>query len=337
MRIVHTSDWHLGQRFLGESREVEHRLFLQWLLKIIDDSTIDALVVSGDIFDTATPPSYARKLYNDFLAKAYKTECKNIIIVGGNHDSPAVLNEQKALFKGLNIFVIGGYENPEEIAILIKDENGNPKGVIGAVAYIRESDIRDSSNSTDTKNREKALEMGIKNYYWKLFNQSKRLLDGRDLPIVATGHLSVIKNIKSEAMRDIYIGSLEVFNKDNFPPFDYIALGHYHKFIQMKNICYSGSPIPLSFDEINRKKVVLDVNILPQSSDLDIKIVEVPTFRKLHRVKGDIETVKRCLSNIQTNGLIPNWAEIEIIQEEGLYSFSETIEELKRVNKSVKY
>ena len=95
MRIIHTSDWHLGQHFMGKSREAEHRAFLDWLGNLIIQSSADALVVAGDIFDTGTPPSYARAMYNDFIVSLQKTGCSMTVVLGGNHDSPATLNEAK--------------------------------------------------------------------------------------------------------------------------------------------------------------------------------------------------------------------------------------------------
>nr|WP_306670709.1 exonuclease subunit SbcD [Endozoicomonas sp. SESOKO4] len=67
MRILHTSDWHLGQHFMGKSREPEHQAFIRWLLKTVDENSVDAIIIAGDIFDTGTPPSYARTLYNRFI------------------------------------------------------------------------------------------------------------------------------------------------------------------------------------------------------------------------------------------------------------------------------
>ena len=76
MRILHTSDWHLGQSFMGKSREEEHQAFLSWLLEVIETENIDVLIVAGDIFDTGTPPNYALELYYNFLTKLASSSCK---------------------------------------------------------------------------------------------------------------------------------------------------------------------------------------------------------------------------------------------------------------------
>ena len=332
MRIIHTSDWHLGQRLLGESREVEHREFLKWLLELLEEKKPDVLIVAGDIFDSATPPSYARKLYNDFLAEFAKSSCPNLIIIGGNHDSASVLNEEKRLLKELNIFVVGGFEESiKDIVIPIDGQNGKLVGAVGAVAYLRESNLRDSSKSTSLEDRAKELEKEISSYYAKVFDECKEI--AKNLPIVATGHLSTLK-FESEAVREIYIGSLEIFNKELFPPFDYIALGHFHKFTKMKNICYCGSPIVLSFDEIKDEKVILEVEVTKES--LKIDKIRVPSFRKLHRLSGDFDSLKSQIESIKADSkVLPEWLELEI-EPKGLSSITQMLEELKGLNQDLK-
>jgi exonuclease SbcD len=328
MRIVHTSDWHLGQRFLGESREKEHKAFLDWLIEIIDRDEIDALVVSGDIFDTKNPPSYAKKLYNDFLAKAIKTKCKNIIIVGGNHDSAVGLNEQKRLLENLNIFIVGGaIKSVNELIFEIKSGK-RVVGVISAIPYLSETHLRDAKKSADENDRTKALEDAIARYYKKAYKISNRLAKKKGVPNIATGHLSTISKNLSDGVRDIYIGTLEVFNKNRFPPFDYIALGHYHKKLISKNIAYSGSPIILSFDEANYKKFVLDVEI-STNNKIDIKDIEVPKFRDIFTLKGDILEIEEKLKEIELNSPIkPAFVELKITKQKSILDVSRRVDEL---------
>ncbi len=332
MRILHTSDWHLGQKLLGESREEEHKAFLDWLLDELEKREVDALIVAGDIFDFATPPSYARKIYNDFLAKFVKSKCNNLIIIGGNHDSSIVLNEEQSLLKELNIFVVGGYEEEiKKIIIPIEDKERNLKGIVAAIPYLKESDLRNGSYLIDSNLRAKELESAIASYYQKAFEEAKKI--ALNLPIIATGHLSTLKIDKNDAVREIYIGSLEVFDKDLFPPFDYIALGHYHKFSKMKNICYSGSPFPLAFDEIKDQKVILDVKI---EDSLIVEKIEIPTFRKLHHFKGEFEELKSEISKINPiSPILPELVSIEIIPK-GIVSIKEILEELKSINSNLK-
>ena len=105
MKILHTSDWHLGQHFMMKSREAEHLAFLNWLIDIVEQQSIDVIIVAGDIFDTGTPPSYAREMYFDFISQMHNIKCQ-LIILAGNHDSVAMLGESKTLLKNLSTKVI---------------------------------------------------------------------------------------------------------------------------------------------------------------------------------------------------------------------------------------
>ncbi|GHK53849.1 hypothetical protein KPZU09_35850 [Klebsiella pneumoniae] len=94
MRLLHTSDWHLGQNFYSKSRAAEHDAFLTWLLDRAQEHEVDAIIVAGDIFDTGSPPSYARELYNRFVVQLQQTGCR-LVVLAGNHDSVAMLNESR--------------------------------------------------------------------------------------------------------------------------------------------------------------------------------------------------------------------------------------------------
>ena len=131
MKILHTSDWHLGQYFMMKTRETEHLHFLNWLIEVVNKQHVDVLIVAGDIFDSTSPPSYARKLYSDFIVKLHKSCCRQFIILAGNHDSVAVLNENKDLLKALNVSVLAGLsiDLNEHIMLIIEQTlekfNGN--------------------------------------------------------------------------------------------------------------------------------------------------------------------------------------------------------------------
>ena len=117
MRILHTSDWHLGQSFYGKSRAPEHQAFLSWLLEQVRQHGVDVLLVVGDIFDTGTPPSYARTLYNRFVVELQATGCQ-LVVLGGNHDSVATLNESRELLACLNTQVVAGPAPAEERLVI---------------------------------------------------------------------------------------------------------------------------------------------------------------------------------------------------------------------------
>jgi len=332
MRIIHTSDWHLGQHFMGKSREAEHRAFLDWLLSFITQSRADALVVAGDIFDTGTPPSYARAMYNDFIVSLQKTGCHRTVILGGNHDSPATLNEAKELLACLNTIVIGNISTlPEDHVLVLNKADNSPGAIFCGIPFIRPRDLVFSMAEESGQDKKQALADAISQYYEQIFQAALGIQDkldirdqhGREqpLPIIATGHLTVVGGRTSESVRDIYIGSLDAFPAKNFPGADYIALGHLHQGQQVKgadHIRYSGSPIPLSFDEARRNKQVLQVDF-ENGALQKIESVTIPCFRTLTSIKGDLKEIEKqinALENIVRDKTL--WLEVEVAADDYL-------------------
>src|SRR5919107_1672020 len=108
MKILHTADWHLGKRFEQCERTDEHQHFLDWLIGVISQHEIDVLLIAGDVFDTGSPSNAALKQYYDFLWALRKTNCREVIIIGGNHDSVSTLNAPQTLLKHFRVHVVGG-------------------------------------------------------------------------------------------------------------------------------------------------------------------------------------------------------------------------------------
>ena len=136
MRILHTSDWHLGRPLYGRKRYQEFETFLDWLAATIDHEKVDVLLVAGDIFDTSTPGNRAQELYYRFLCRVAGSCCGHVVIIAGNHDSPSFLNAPRELLRALNVHVIGAMtENPEDevIPILTTGDGGLDPPRCGAV------------------------------------------------------------------------------------------------------------------------------------------------------------------------------------------------------------
>jgi len=270
MRIIHTSDWHLGQYFYGKSRANEHQQFLHWLLAQVKEHNINAIIVAGDIFDTATPPSYARQMYFNFISELQYLDCQ-LIVLAGNHDSVSMLAESKELLSALNTQVIANVtdtsitSNLAEQVFAIKDKQENVQAVICAVPFIRPRDVIKSQAGQSASDKSKSLQQAIVEHYQQLFDQAQKLIEENNLevPIIATGHLTALGVTTSDSVRDIYIGTLEALPSNAFPAADYIALGHIHrpqKVGKTEHIRYCGSPIALSFDEAKHDKRVLLVD-----------------------------------------------------------------------------
>jgi len=307
LKVLHTSDWHLGQSFMGKSRQDEHEAFLGWLIKTIEQERVDTLIVAGDIFDTATPPNYALELYYNFLTKI-SSLCKNIIITVGNHDSVATLKAPKQLLRALNVHVVtSGDENEDEVIAIYDD--AKLQGIVCAVPFLRDYVVRKSQSAQTMDDKESALSNGIKEHYMSAYKKAKELSKGNNVPIIATGHLTTLGAKTSESEREIYIGGTLDVDSDFFKDFDYVALGHLHinQRVGCESVRYSGSPIPLSFSESNSQK---KVNIVEFSAlDAKIKELDIPLFRKLLVIRGDTESVINELENVEDK---ESWIEIHI-------------------------
>ncbi|MDR1759985.1 MAG: exonuclease SbcCD subunit D C-terminal domain-containing protein [Fibrobacter sp.] len=308
MKILHTSDWHLGRTlYTRKERSEEHRAFLEWLLKTIRENAVEVLVVAGDIFDSGAPSGSAQKMYYDFLLNVRESGCRHVIIVGGNHDSPGLLNAPKEILSALNVLVVGkASENPEEEVFVLRDENENPMAVIGAVPYLRERDLNRYTEGESYAGRSKRMAENIRKHYAAVaaIAEQKRDESENKIPIIATGHLSIAGGARSEddGVRDIYIGAIECLGSDIFPSvFDYVALGHFHIASAIngnENIRYSGSPIPMGFGEAKQIKNV----IVADFEKNEIQKIEIPVFQKLESVKGDKNFIAKRLSELKESG-----------------------------------
>ena len=327
MRILHTSDWHLGQHFIGKSREEEHRVFLDWLKSTINNHKVDALIVAGDIFDTGTPPSYARRMYNQFIADLRHTCCQQVIIIGGNHDSVSTLNESRDVFACLNTTVVGGVpERPEDEVVVLNGADGKPGAVVCAIPYIRPRDVLESQAGESNSDKQLALQNAIAAHYQKVFAKASR----HKLPVVATGHLTTVNGQLSESVREIYIGTLHAFPASGFPPADYIALGHLHKPQRVSDhdhIRYSGSPIPLGFDEADSEKQVLLVDLEKDRKPV-VTEIKVPFFRSLQHIKGSLADIEKRLEQLDTSADLTTWLDIEVTVEDYLSDVRTPVDEM---------
>jgi exonuclease SbcD len=304
MKILHTSDWHLGRTLYSKKeRQEEHALFLEWLLKTMKDNSIDLLLIAGDVFDNASPSSTSQKMYYDFLVRVKNSGCRNVIIVGGNHDSPSFLNAPKDILAALNVSVIGNAsEDINDEIIVINDSNENPLAIVCGVPFLRERDISRFAEGENYSDRSKRINENLKKHYEKIAElaENKRRELGKNIPIVATGHLSVAggKRNDDDGVRETYIGNIEAVGSDIFlDTFDYVALGHYHIPSVIKDhIRYCGSPIPMGFGEAQQKKCVYIVDF---DNGKSIEKVEIPVFQKLESIVGDKNFIAQRLAALK--------------------------------------
>lgn len=332
MRIIHTADWHLGQFFYSKSRAAEHQQFLDWLLAAIVQHQVDALIVAGDLFDTGSPPSYARELFNRFVVALQPSGCQ-LIVLAGNHDSVATLNESRELLACLNTRVItSATPGGEQQVLTLQQRDGTPGALLCAIPYLRPRDILRSQAGQSGRDKQLSLLQAIEQHYQHCYAAAvaQREAMRSALPIIATGHLTTVGVSKSDSVRDIYIGTLDAFPAQAFPPADYIALGHIHRaqrIADSDHIRYSGSPIALSFDELGREKSVF---LLEFSTRLEsVTPLVIPSFQPMQMLKGAMAEIEQQLTAFHTyEGDLPVWLDIEITTQEYLSDLQRRIEQL---------
>ncbi|MEH4658750.1 exonuclease subunit SbcD [Phytobacter diazotrophicus] len=327
MRILHTSDWHLGQNFYSKSRAAEHDAFLTWLLATAEEHLVDAIIVAGDIFDTGSPPSYARELYNRFVVKLQQTGC-HLVVLAGNHDSVATLNESKDILAWLKTTVVA---SAGSAPFYLPLRDGSPGAVFCPVPFLRPRDIMTSQAGLSGQEKQLHLLQAITDYYQQQYQAACELRGDSVLPIIASGHLTTVGASKSDAVRDIYIGTLDAFPAQNFPPADYIALGHIHRPQKpggQEHIRYCGSPIALSFDETGNSKYV-NLVTFSEGKLANVTALEVPVTQQLAVIKGDLESIRQQLEQWRGSPTdAPVWLDIEIATEDYLSNMQRKIQAL---------
>lgn len=333
MRIIHTSDWHLGQFFYTKSRAPEHKAFTDWLLAQAVEHQADAIIVAGDIFDTGSPPSYARELYNHFVVNLQQTGCQ-LVVLGGNHDSVATLNESRELLACLNTRVIAAASDDiSQQVLMLNKRDGEPGALLCAIPFLRPRDITTSQAGQSGRDKQQSLLSAITQHYQRCWQAARELRETLNLPlpIIATGHLTTVGVTKSDAVRDIYIGTLDAFPAQAFPPADYIALGHIHRAQRIggtEHIRYSGSPIPLSFDELGKEKSVFLVDFADGKLS-KVEPLPIPLFQPMQMIKGSLEEIEQQLAAIapREDGKVV-WLDIEISTQAWLNDLQRRIQEL---------
>ncbi|MFZ5766714.1 MAG: exonuclease SbcCD subunit D C-terminal domain-containing protein [Thermodesulfobacteriota bacterium] len=322
LRLLHTSDWHLGHSLMSRDRRREHGRFLDWLLDCLRQHEIDVLLVCGDVFDSAAPPNYALRLFYDFLYRIPSTPCRKVVVIGGNHDSIATLHAPRNLLQLLQVHVVGGPgTGPEEELVPILAKNGETAAIIAAVPFLRDRDLRLSVAGENHEEKSRALLTGMAAHYQGVMAAAERLRAssapaGRMLPIIATGHLFVAGGVASEGVRELFVGTLGDMPASVFPAgFDYIALGHLHRAQSIDaRIHYSGSPIPLSFGEVGWQKVVKVVTFSPGELRPWVEDLPVPCFQRLAVARGNLAEIRQSLTTLAATGPVDGriWVEVQV-------------------------
>lgn len=309
MRVLHTSDWHLGRSLFGQKRYEEFAAFLDWLARILQEKQVDVLVVSGDVFDTGTPSNKAQRLYYDFLRQVYLSPCRHVVITAGNHDSPSMLGASRHILQVLDVHVVGSLpDDPADEIKVLRDAQGKVCLVVCAVPFLRDADMRLVEEGESVADKEAKMQEAIRRHYSQLVAQADqvRMEAGSDIPLLCMGHLFTAggRTVEGDGVRELYVGSLAHVPVTIFPPaIDYLALGHLHvpqRVDGREHMRYSGSPLPMGFGEAGQPKSVCLVDF--EGRRPRVELLPVPEFQHLERVSGSMREIVRRLAALRDNG-----------------------------------
>lgn len=302
--IFHTADWHLGQSFHGYERHEEHEAFLHWLRQQLLAEQPHALVLAGDVFDTINPSAKSTRMYYGFLADVRREMPElHLVITAGNHDSGSRLEAPADLLSALNIRVVGTIQKDEtgaidlnRLLVPLKSTAGILQAIIIAMPFLRPSDVPKLNEAND------AYLDGITDLYQQAFERATQLAASDKIPIIALGHCHVQGGAESpDSERRITIGGSESMSPKAFPAdASYVALGHLHKAqkFQSGRICYSGSPIPLSFTERSYEHRIMKASF-SESKLADVEGLMIPTAVPLLTVPAKPASLDEVLEQLE--------------------------------------
>lgn len=308
-RVIHTADWHLGKLLNDQSREEEHERFLAWLLELADESAVDAIIVAGDIFDSANPPQSALSRYYDFVSELNRRSGCALVVIGGNHDSASLLEAPKQLLHAFNVHVAGALHEEPSSRLLPLPSAEHPRLAVALLPFLRDRDLRTAKAGQSMDEVLVEVAEGIKRRYEETAAAGAAFA----CPMIATGHLTVSGMKPSDSERQIRIGGLESVESAVFPStFSYVALGHLHRPQEARGnagIRYAGSPIALSFSEAADTKEVrlLDIN----ADGITQHAVPVPVFRRLAQLRTSRKDLQADVAGFDpSGGELRTWVEV---------------------------
>ena len=308
-RVIHTADWHLGKLLNDQSREGEHERFLSWLLELAAEAAADAIIVAGDVFDSANPPQSAQSRYFNFVSALHdkRSGCA-LVLIAGNHDSATLLEAPKQVLRALNVHIAGHLgEEPASRLLLLPSEK-DPRVVVALLPFLRDRDLRTARAGETAEDIRSQVTEGIKARY-----EETAAAAAQGIPLLATGHLTVDGTRTSDSERDIHIGGLGAVAPAIFPAaFEYIALGHLHRPQEARghaHIRYAGSPIALSFSESEDTKEVRVLDIA--EGKITHHAVPIPVFRRLAQLRTTrAELARDVAAFAPSGGEFPTWVEV---------------------------
>ncbi|WP_421174397.1 exonuclease SbcCD subunit D C-terminal domain-containing protein [Aeromonas enteropelogenes] len=300
MKILHTADWHLGHQLHGHDRRFEHDAFLDWLTDTLKARQIDALLVAGDLFDTANPPASAWQQLYRFLARL-RAEMPNLgmVLIGGNHDSPSKLDAPHELLRAFDLHLVGSISRDKDgqleidrLLVPLHDNEGKVAAWCAAVPFLRSSDLRVEPLA---EGQDRLIE-GVRQIYAEVLTEGRKRCE-QDQALIAMGHAYLAAGQLSElSERRVLGGNQHALPADIFTGADYTALGHLHLAQRLaEGIHYSGSPLPLSLTETGYRHQVLEVTL--EAGQL-AAVEAIPVPRSVEMIRLPLGSLDEALAAI---------------------------------------
>ncbi|PQP02029.1 exonuclease SbcCD subunit D [Massilia phosphatilytica] len=309
MRLLHTSDWHLGQTLHNFERTYEHQCFLDWLLDTIVAQDADALLIAGDVFDNSNPSAASQRQLYRFLQQARaRAPQLDIVIIAGNHDSPGRLEAPGPLLEAHGTRVVGhvvrdhaGDIDLERFIVPLTGKDGAVHAWCVAIPFLRPGDVPRVASPAPGDDAFDAYLAGIRLLYQQAYDLARARATGGQA-ILAMGHCHMVGGDASpDSERRIVIGGTEALPASMFgPDVAYAALGHLHlaqRVGQQEHLRYSGSPLPLSFAEVGYRHQVLRID-LDGPRTAAIEPLHVPRAVELLRVPASPAPVKQAIAEL---------------------------------------
>lgn len=330
LRILHTSDWHLGSSLESASRDEEHRRFLEWLLVTLREEAIDVLLLAGDVFHYAQPSAEAQRLYYRFLARiGAETQVRQIVVIGGNHDSASRLDAPREVLDALRIHVVGGLGGEPSTweRCLCPIESAGPGGgvdaVVLAVPFVHEFRLGIRTTGRSPEEITADFRVAFSRLYTTLADLAEARWPGA--PLLATGHLTCVGAERGEYGTEIHqVGTIGGLPGDIFDPrLEYIALGHIHRMFPVEGTRarYSGSPLAMNVVEARSPRFVIRVDLdasLPPGQRATTHKIPVPTWREIIEVNGPTEEVLARLRALKSAQELPPFVYVNLEVDEYL-------------------
>lgn len=294
MKIIHTSDWHIGKIVNEYSMIDDQKYILNKLIELIDEENIDVLMIAGDVYDRSIPPVEAVELLNETLSKLIIDRNVSVMIISGNHDSGERLSFGSKILEKQGLYIAGSDDKLYK-KVVLRDNNQNVNFYL--VPYKDPALTKKLLNNKEIRSHNDAMIAVIDKIKEELNENEINILIGhgyvtmkREEAIEGNDHKYEVAELQtSESERPLSIGGTDLIDGNIFKDFDYVALGHLHgrQRIGRDTMRYSGSLLKYSFSEVKQKKSVAVLDLIDK--DINIELKELKPLRDLRIIKGNIE------------------------------------------------